>query len=127
MGFRFCLDLVQLVSISTLFWSLSEGSAFSGHNFAPIVQQISVGFIFLFCFHEKDKSFVIVGISRHGGFENQKRDLEVGSASGTGCWAVPQGAVHQNETDLQSMAAPALVSWWTAKKYSKPECVHIHT
>lgn len=74
-----------LVSISTLFWTLSVGSAFSGHNFAPIVQQISMGFIVLFCFHEKDKSFVIVAISRHGDFENQERDLEVGSASGAGC------------------------------------------
>lgn len=84
MGFRFCLDLIQLVSISTLFWTLSEDSAFSGHNFAPTVQQICMGFIALFCFHEKDKSFVIAGVSRHGGFENQERDLEVGSASGAG-------------------------------------------
>lgn len=47
---RYCLDLVKLVSISTLVWTLSEGSAFSGDNFAPIVQQISMGFIVLFCF-----------------------------------------------------------------------------
>lgn len=70
MEFRYYLDLVQFASISTLLWTLSEGSAFSGHNFAPIVQQISMGFIVLFCFHEKDKSFVIVGLSQHGGFDN---------------------------------------------------------
>lgn len=84
MGFRFCLDLVQLVSIPALFSALSEGSAFSGHNFAPIVQQISMGFIVLFCSHEKDTSFVIVGINRHGGSANQERGLEMGSASGAG-------------------------------------------
>lgn len=84
-AFRFCLDLMQSVSVSTLFWTLSEGSAFSGHNFALIVQQISMGFIVLFYFHEKDNSFITVGISRHGGFENQERDLDVVSASGEGC------------------------------------------
>lgn len=82
---RYCLALVQLVSTSTLVWTLSEGSAFSGDNFAPIVQQISMGFIVLFYFIEKDKSFVIVGLNQHGGFDNQERDFEVGSASGAGC------------------------------------------
>lgn len=86
-----------------------------------------MGFIVLFCFHEKDKSIVIVGLSQHGGFDNQERDFEVDSALGAGCSAVPQCVVHQNETDLQSTAAPASVRWWTTKNYSKPECVHTCT
>lgn len=115
------------VSVYSCF--VSEGSAFSGHNFTPIVQQISMGFIVLFCSHEKDTSFVIVGISRHGGSANQERSLEMGSASGAGpirSSAPVCGASKWDRSSIYSSSSTTELED-NQKVQQSWACAHLHT